>query len=143
MVPGLLLSAATLTAWLLTALRSGCGQSAPVPDKLRDTSRALLLTGSLCSLAPFGFSGCLPSHLSAYESRRRALAGNKTSAAGKMCLCMRCFSQAVVCVWVWASREPGSEDPFPTAPLGSLGMGVRGVALEVNVPVLISRGQGW
>lgn len=70
-MPCLLLAADTLTARLLTALRLAYEQHIHMPDKPREMST--------CARTKPGASlfGLSPSHLSACESRRRALLGTQ------------------------------------------------------------------
>lgn len=95
-----------------------------MPDKPRELSTCAIGNVSLT------FLGLSPSHPSAYESRRRALARNKTGAHGKMRVSICGFSKQ----WLVSScREDGAVDlrllPRPV-PLLSLWMSSRGLAPE-------------
>lgn len=94
-------SADTLTACLLTALRLAYEQHIHMPDKPREMST--------CARTKLGASlfGLSPSHLSAYESRRRALLGTQPQLRERCPFAAACAS---------SRREP-TDTALPSVPL--------------------------
>lgn len=118
-------SADTLTACLLTALRLAYEQHIHMPDKPREMST--------CARTKPGASlfGLSPSHLSAYESRRRASLGTQPQLRERCPFAAAGSGGCCLCLVSQGTRGRGSALCAPPAAF-------EGFALQANVCVLAS-----